>query len=82
MALNKITMKNKYPVPNTNEFFNRLGGTRIFSKLDLRSGYYQVRIKAGDEPKTVCIMHYKSYEFTIILFGLTNAPTAFCILIN
>lgn len=81
-ALNKVTIKNKYPIPLIVDLFNQLGGARYFTKLDLRSGYYQVRIAEGDEPKTICVMHYKAYKFLVMPFGLTNVPTMFCILMN
>lgn len=75
-------MKNRYPIPNANKLFDRLNGMQIFSKLDLRSEYHQVQIKVRDEPKMPCIMHYGSYEFTVMTFGLTNIPTTFCALMN
>lgn len=81
-ALNNIMVKNKDLVPNTDELFDWLGGARIFSKLDLRSGYHQVQIKAKDELKTIRIMQYGSYKFIMMPFGLTNAPATFCALVN
>lgn len=80
--LNKITVKNKCLISNTDEFFNQLNSVWIFSKLDLKSGYHQVRIKAGDKPKMMCVMRYGSYKFTVMSFGLSNTLTTFCALIN
>ncbi|KAL0554452.1 hypothetical protein IC582_008373 [Cucumis melo] len=81
-ALNKLTIRNKYPLPIVTDLFDRLHGEKYFSKLDLRSGYYQVRIAEGDEPKTTYITRYKAFEFLVMPFGLTNAPTTFCTLMN
>ena len=81
-ALNKVTIKNKYLIPLAAELFDRLSKASYFTKLDLRSGYWQVRIAAGDEGKTTCVTRYGSYEFLVMPFGLTNAPATFCNLMN
>jgi len=81
-ALNKVTMKNKYLVPLIQDLFDRLCKATQFTKLDLRSGYRQVRIAEGDEPKTTCVIRYGSYEFLVMSFGLTNALVTFCNLMN
>ncbi|XP_059664093.1 uncharacterized protein LOC132309845 [Cornus florida] len=76
-ALNKVIVKNKYPVPNAADLFDRLSRASYFTKLDLGAGYWQVRIAEGDEPKTACVTRYGSYEFLVMPFGLTNAPATF-----
>nr|CAN73718.1 hypothetical protein VITISV_010227 [Vitis vinifera] len=81
-ALNKVTVNNKYPIPLIADLFDQLGRARYFTKLDLRSSYYQVRIAEGDEAKTTCVTRYGSYEFLVMPFGLTNAPAMFCTLMN
>ncbi|GJZ49134.1 putative nucleotidyltransferase, ribonuclease H [Tanacetum coccineum] len=81
-ALNKVTIKNKYHIPLIADLFDHLGKARYFTKLDLRSGYCQVRIAEGDEAKTTCVTRYGSYEFSVMPFGLTNAPMTFCTLMN
>ena len=81
-ALNKVTVKNKYPIPLIQDLFDRQCKATYFTKLDLRSDYWQVRIVEGDEPKTTCVTWYGSYEFLVMPFGLTNAPTTFYNLMN
>ncbi|KAI3451450.1 hypothetical protein Pfo_008115 [Paulownia fortunei] len=81
-ALNKITVKNKYPIPLVADCFDRLSQAKYFTKIDLRSGYWQVRIKEGDEAKTTVVTRYGAYDFLVMPFGLTNAPATFSTLMN
>ena len=81
-ALNKATVKNKYPVLLVQDLLHWLSKACWFTKLDLRAVQWQVRIAEGDEPKTTCVTRYGFYEFLVIPFGLTNATTTFCNLMN
>jgi hypothetical protein len=81
-SLNDVTVKNKYPLPRIEYLFDEMRGARVFSKIDLRSGYHQMNIRPSHIPKTSFSTRYSLYEFTVMSFGLTNAPAYFLNLMN
>jgi hypothetical protein len=81
-SLNEVAIKNEYPLPRIEDLFDQMKGAGVFSKIDLRSGYHQLRIRESDIPKTVFRTRYRLYEYTVMSFGLTNAPTYFMYLMN
>jgi hypothetical protein len=81
-SLNDVTIKNKYSLPRIDDLFDQMRGAKVFSKIDLRSGYHQMKIRPSDIPKTTFSTWYGLYEFTVMSFGLTNAPAYFMNLMN
>jgi hypothetical protein len=81
-ALNEVTIKNKYPLPRIDDLFDQLCGACVFSKIALRSGYHQLKVRECDIPNTTIVSRYGLYEFMVMSFGLTNAPAYFMYLIN
>jgi hypothetical protein len=81
-ALNEVTVKNKYLLPKIDDLFDQLCGACMFSKIELQSGYHQLKVRECDIPKTAFISRYGPYEFTLMSFGLINAPTYFMYMMN
>jgi hypothetical protein len=80
--LNAVTIKNKYPLPRIDILFDQLAGAQVFSKIDLRSGYHQIKIRPEDIPKTTFTTRYDLFEYLVMSFGLTNVPAHFMYLMN
>jgi hypothetical protein len=81
-SLNDVTIKNMYLLPRIDDLFDQMRGARVISKIDLRSGYHQMKVRPSDIPKTAFSTRYGLYEFTVMSFGLTNVPAYFINLMN
>jgi hypothetical protein len=81
-ALNEVTVKNKYLLPRIDDLFDQLQGVCVFYKIDLRSGYHQLKVRECDIPRTAFVSRYGLYEYTVMSFGLTNIPAYFMYLMN
>ena len=75
--MNRVTINNRYPLPRIDDLFDQLRGARVYSKIDLCTSYHKLRIRAADIPKTAFRTRYEHFEFTVMLFELTNTPAAF-----
>jgi hypothetical protein len=80
--LNEVTIKNKYPLPKIEDLFDQLNGAKVFSKIDLRTRYHQLKVRESDIPKTAFTTRYGLFEYIVMSFGLTNAPAYFLNLMN
>ena len=80
--LNRVTIKNRYPLPRIDDLYDQLRGTQVYSKIDLRTGYHQLRVREADIPKTAFWTRYGHFEFMVMPFELTNSPAAFMDIIH
>ena len=80
--MNRVTIKNRYPLPRIDDLFDQLRGVRVYSKIDFHAGYHQLRVREADIPKTTFRTRYRHFEFMVIPFGLTNAHASFMDFMN